>query len=111
MNIRMYLAFFKWCFMRIFGGCFNLAETFRYELKKGAPESIFAICGFLILSVITLLVTLLLSAWLIEDKATVGIIGASCFWLAVFTFFYNIVKAAFECFLVERERLFERLKQ
>jgi hypothetical protein len=97
--------------MRIFGGCFNLAETFRYELKKGAPESIFAICGFLILSVITLLVTLLLSAWLIEDKATVGIIGASCFWLAVFTFFYNIVKAAFECFLVERERLFERLKQ
>ena len=32
--------------MKMFGGCFNLAETFRYELKKGAPDSIFAICGF-----------------------------------------------------------------
>jgi hypothetical protein len=106
----MYLAFFKWCFMRTFGGCFNLAENFRYELKKGAPDSIFAICGFLILSLITILVTLLLSAWLIEDKHTVGIIAASCFWLAVFTFFYNIVKAAFECFLVERERIFNKLR-
>ena len=106
----MYLAFFKWCFMRIFGGCFNLAETFRYELKKGAPDSIFAICGFLILSLITLLVTLLLSAWLIEDKETVKFIGASCFWLAVFTFFYNIIKAAFECFLAERERIFNTLR-
>jgi len=110
MNIRMYLAFFKWCFMRMFGGCFNLAENFRYELKKGAPDSIFAICGFLILSLITLLVTLLLSAWLIESKETVQLIGASGFWLAVFTFFYNIVKAAFECFLVERERIFDKLR-
>lgn len=110
MNIRMYLAFFKWCFMRIFGGCFNLAENFRYELKKGAPDSIFAICGFIILSLITMLVTLLLSAWLIDDKPTVVIIGASCFWLAVFTFVYNIVKAAFECFLVERERIFNTLR-
>ena len=110
MNIRMYLAFFKWCFMRMFGGCFNLAETFRYELKKGAPDSIFAICGFLILSLITLLVTLLVSAWLIEDKETVRLIGASCFWLVGFTFFYNIVKAAFECFLVEREQIFDRLR-
>jgi len=107
----MYLAFFKWCFMRTFGGCFNLAENFRYELKKGAPDSIFAICGFLILSLISILVTLLLSAWLIESKETVGIIAVSCFWLAVFTFFYNIVKAAFECFLVERERVFEELKR
>ena len=110
MNIRMYLAFFKWCFMRMFGGCFNLAETFRYELKKGAPDSIFATAGFLILSLITILVTILLSAWLIEDKATVGIIAASCFWLAVFTFVYNIIKSAFECFLVERERIFNTLR-
>ena len=111
MNIKMYLAFFKWCFMRMFGGCFNLAETFRYELKKGAPDSIFAIAGFLILSLITILATLLLSSWLIDDKPTVVIIATFCFWLAVFTFFYNIVKAAFECFLVEREELFERLKR
>lgn len=111
MNIRMYLAFLKWCFMKIFGGTFIALENFRYELKKGAPDSIFAICGFLILSVIALLVTLLLSAWLIEDKETVQLIGASGFWFVVFTFFYNIVKAAFECFLEERERVFEELKR
>ncbi len=97
--------------MKIFGGTFIALENFRYELKKGAPDSIFAICGFLILSVIALLVTLLLSAWLIESKETVQLIGASGFWLAVFTFFYNIVKAAFECFLEERERVFEELKR
>ena len=111
MRIKILWAFFVWMFMKVFGGCFNLAENFRYELKKGAPDSIFAICGFLILSLISILVTLLLSAWLIESKETVGIIAVSCFWLAVFTFVYNIVKAAFECFLVEREELFERLKQ
>jgi predicted membrane protein len=111
MNWRMYVAFLVWCFMNIFGGCFELAEKFRYELKKGAPDSIFAICGFLILSLITILVTILLSAWLIEDKATVGIIAASCFWFAVFTFVYNIIKAAFECFLVERQRVFDELKR
>jgi len=111
MNYKMYLAFLKWCFMKIFGGCFDLAERFRYELKQGAPDSIFAICGFLILAVIAILVTLLASAFLIESKETVGIIAVSCFWLAVFTFVYNIVKAAFECFLAEREELFERLKQ
>jgi hypothetical protein len=42
MNWRMYLAFFKWCFLKIFGGLIRNAETFRDELKKGAPESIFA---------------------------------------------------------------------
>jgi hypothetical protein len=104
-------AFIKWCFMKMFGGCFNLAETFRYELKKGAPDSIFAIAGFIILSMITILVTLLLSALLIESKETFGIIAVSCFWLAVFTFFYNIVKAAFECFVEEREEVFEKLKR
>lgn len=111
MNIKIYLAFFKWCFMRMFGGCFNLAERFRYELKQGAPDSIFAIAGFLILSLIAGLATILLSAWLIDVKDTVRIIAQSYFWLVVFTFFYNIVKAAFECFLDEREELFERLKR
>jgi uncharacterized membrane protein YbhN (UPF0104 family) len=96
--------------MNIFGGCFELAENFRYELKKGAPDSIFAICGFIILSLIGLLVTLLLSAWLIEDKETVKYIGASAFWLVVATFVYNIIKAAFECFLAERERIFSKLR-
>lgn len=97
--------------MNIFGGCFNLAEKFRYELKKGAPDSIFAVCGFVILSLIYMLVLLLMSAWLIDDKPTVGLIGATAFWIAVFTFVYNILKAAFECFLRERERVFEELKR
>ena len=111
MNINMYLAFFKWCFTKMFGGCFNLAEEFRYRLKQGAPDSIFAIAGFLILSLITILVTLLISAWLIEDKHTVGMIAVSCFWLSVCSFVYNIVKAAFECFLDERQELVNTLKK
>jgi len=111
MNIRMYLAFVKWCFMNMFGGMFIKLENFRYELKQGAPDSIFAIAGFVILSLIFVIVTVLLSAWLIEDKDTVRFIAGSAFWLTVSTLFYNIVKAAFECFLAERERLFERLKQ
>jgi predicted Na+-dependent transporter len=96
--------------MKIFGGTFDKLESFRYELKKGAPDSIFAICGFIILSLIGLIVTLLLSAWLIDDKETVKLIGESCFWLVVFTFFYNILKASFECFLAERERIFNKLR-
>lgn len=107
----MYLAFFKWCFMKVFGGCFNLAETFRYELKKGAPDSIFAICGFVILSIISMLILLLMSAWLIDDKPTVGMIGATAFWTIIATFIYNIFKAAFECFLEERQDLFNTLKR
>jgi hypothetical protein len=110
MRIKIIWAFFVWMFMRIFGGCFNLAENFRYELKKGAPDSIFAICGFIILWLIAILVTLLASAWLIEDKATVAIIGASCFWLAVFTFVYNAIKASWECFVRERNELIETLR-
>ena len=111
MNVKMYLAFLKWCFVKMFGGTFDKLASFRYQLKQGAPDSIFAICGFIILSLITILVTLLLSAWLIDDKGTVVIIGASCFWLAVFTFVYNIVKAAFECFLDERQELVNTLKK
>jgi hypothetical protein len=111
MNIRVYLAFVKWCFMNIFGGCFELAEKFRYELKQGAPDSIFAIAAFLILSLITTIATILLSAWLIDDKITVGIIAASCFWLAVATFIYNVVKAAFECFMRDYEEPFRVLKE
>lgn len=110
MRIKIIWAFFVWMFMRIFGGCFNLAENFRYELKKGAPDSIFAIAGFLILTLITGLVTIVLSAWLIDDKPTVGIIAASYFWLAVFTFVYNAIKAAWECFVYERQELIDILR-
>lgn len=113
MIVRLHImwAFFKWSFMRIFGGCFNLAETFRYELKKGAPDSIFSICGFLILSLIAGIITILLSAWLVDDKPTVGIIAGSYLWLVVATFFYNVIKAAFECFERERQDLIDKLKE
>lgn len=109
---RLYIlwAFIQWCFMNLFGGCFNFAEKFRYELKKGPPDSIFAIVGFVILSVIVGLATILLSAWLVDEKPTVGIIATCYFWTVVFTFFYNVIKAAFECFEEERQDLIERLK-
>lgn len=97
--------------MKIFGGCFNKAEQFRYELKKGAPDSIFAICAFVILSLIVFIVLILTGAWLIDDKPTLSIIAATVFWTIVATFVYNVVKASFECFLAERERVFEELKR
>ena len=111
MNIRMYLAFLKWSFMKIFGGCFHLAYKFRRELKKGAPDSIFAVVGFVLLSVVSLATVLITSACFIEDKPTIGVIAASGFWLAIVTFVYNVVKASFECFLAERERVFDELKR
>ena len=33
------------------------------------------------------------------------------FWLVVIIFVYNVVKAAFECFLEEREELLDTLKK
>lgn len=111
MNIGMYLAFLKWCFMKTFGGCFNLAEKFRYELKKGAPDSIFAIAGFLILSVVSFMAVGLFAVWLSPSKEFAGTIMGTYFVMNILTFVYNIVKAAFECFLEERERVFEELKR
>ena len=107
----MYLAFLKWCFVKIFGGCFNKAEVFRYELKKGAPDSIFAIVAFVVLSMIAFAVVGLLTIWLVADREIAGNIIGIYFVLNIFTFVYNVVKAAFECFLEEREELIERLKQ
>jgi len=111
MNWRMYLAFFGWCFMKIFGGCFVAAENFRNELKKHTAERIFATAGYVILSIVFMMVIILTSLWLVEDKATVTMITTGCFWLVLFTFFYNVIKAAFECFLEERERVFDELKR
>ena len=111
MNIGMYLAFFKWCFMRVFGGCFNLAEKFRYELKKGAPDSFFAIAGFMILSIVIFMAVGLIAIWLSPSKEFAGAIISAHLTLNIFTFIYNIIKAAFECFLAERERVFDELKR
>ena len=111
MNYPMYLAFLKWCFVKIFGGTFDTLQRFRYQLKQGAPDSIFALFGFVLVSLLIVGVVTLLSAAFISDHATVRTIGASMFYTACFTLVYNIVRAAFECFLEEREELIERLKQ
>lgn len=97
--------------MRVFGGCFNLAEKFRYELKKGAPDSIFAIAGFLIMSVVAFMAVGLMAVWLSPSKDFAGSVIGAYFTLNILTFVYNIFKAAFECFLEERERVFEELKR
>lgn len=111
MNINMYLAFLKWVFMKTFKGCFNKAESFREELKKGAPDSIFAIAGFLILSVVAFMVVGLMAVWLSPSKEFAGSVVGAYVTLNIFTFVYNIVKAAFECFLDERQDLFDTLKK
>ena len=110
MNWRMYLAFINWCFMKTFSGTFDKLESFRYELKQGAPNSALAIVGFILISLIAIIVIVGISASLINDHNTVKNIGAGAFYLSCFTLVYNIVKAAFECFLVERERIFNKLR-
>lgn len=111
MNYKMYLAFVKWCFMKVFGGTFDKLESFRYNLKRGAPDSIFAVFGFIIVAVLAILVSMLTTAFFTESKELVMVVGASVFWLSVATFVYNIFKAAFECFLEERQDLFDTLKR
>lgn len=107
----MYLAFVKWCFMKTFSGCFNKAEFFREELKKGAPDSIFAIVAFVILSVVSFMAIGLMTVWLAPTKEVAGTIIGTYFVLNSFTFVYNVVKAAFECFLDERQELLDTLKK
>jgi hypothetical protein len=107
----MYLAFLKWCFVKTFSGCFNKAELFREELKKGAPDSVFAIFAFVILSLVTFMAVGSLAVWLAPDKETAGTIIGAYLVLNAFTFLYNVVKATFECFLDEREELLDTLKK
>ena len=97
--------------MKVFSGCFNKAETFRYELQKGAPDSIFAIFAFLALALLSFIAFALTTIWLVSDRETVGMLIKVYLSLVAVTFIYNVVKAAFECFLAEREDLIERLKQ
>jgi uncharacterized membrane protein len=96
--------------MKTFSGCFNKAEFFREELKKGAPYSVFAIVAFVILSVVAFFVVGLLTM-LFLDKEVAGTLLGTYFVLNIFTLVYNIVKAAFECFLDERQDLFDTLKK
>jgi len=111
MNYKMYLAFVKWCFMKMFGGTFDKLESFRYNLKRGAPDSIFAVFGFIIIAVLAMLASMLITAAFTDSTQIVKQVGAGVFWLSVVTFVYNIFKAAFECFLDERQELFDTLKK
>lgn len=111
MNVNMYLAFFKWAFMKMFSGCFNQAADFRYELKKGGHNMALAIVAYIILSVVFFMFSSLLTIWLVPDRATVGLMVSGYLCAIAFTFVYNVVKAAFECFLEEREELFDTLKK
>ena len=110
MNWRMYLSFLKWCFMKIFGSVFDGAETFRKQLKKGAPDSIFACFAFIAITGLSFIVFAILVLWLVGTDATGKYLVEGYFFAVIFSFIYNIVKAAFECFKVEYEEPFEILK-
>jgi hypothetical protein len=96
--------------MKMFGGTFNKFENFRYELKRGATESVFAIVAFVVLAMIGFFVTCVIGIVFEVSHETLGLIAKTYLYLAGFTFMYNAIKAAFECFLVERERVFNRLR-
>jgi hypothetical protein len=97
--------------MKLFGGTFKTLESFRYTLKSGAPESILATVGFMMVSSVIVIAITLLSAAVFDDINTARNIGAVALYTAIFTLVYNIIKAAFECFLEEREEFFEKLKR
>ena len=87
----MYLAFIKWCFMKMFGGTFDKFETFRYELKKGAPDSIFAIVAFVIIAFICFFAVCLIAIGLEVSHETLGLIVKTYSYLTGFTFIYNVI--------------------
>jgi hypothetical protein len=97
--------------MKMFGGTFNKFENFRYELKKGAPESVFAIVAFVVLSIVGLMIVGVIAIMLNLPQETLGLVAKTYFWLVGLTFMYNVIKAAFECFLHEREEFFDTLKR
>ena len=106
----MYLAFIRWCFMKMFGGTFNKFENFRYELKRGAPDSVFATVAFLVLALLGMVAVGLVSIGLEVSHENLGLIAKTYIYLTVLTFIYNVIKAAFECFLEERESVFDNLR-
>jgi hypothetical protein len=96
--------------MKMFGGTFDKMESFRYELKKGAPDSIFAIFGFALIALLSTIATVVLSAGFIEDVQIVRNIGIYTLLTFAGIFMYNVIKAAWECFVYERNELIETLR-
>ena len=111
MNIKMYLAFLKWVFMKVFSGSFERAAEFREELKRGGSNTGLAIVAYIILSLVFFMFAGSLTLWLINDRETITLMISGYLYAIAFTFVYNVVKAAFECFLAEREELFDTLKK
>lgn len=97
--------------MKVFGGCFNSAEYFRRELKKGSIDTGVAVFGFLLLSLLGMLVVVLAAMGISAENQTVKTVAIGYMWAVLFTFVYNVIKAAFECFSAERAELFEILKR
>ena len=94
----------------MFSGCFSKAATFRHELKKGAPDSIFACFAFIALAGLGFIVLGLVLIGCVESREVGAFVIFSYFALTIFAFFYNIFKAAFECFKEDYEEPFEILK-
>jgi len=103
-------AFAQWMFMKMFHGTFEKLDSFRYNLKRGAPDSIFAIFAFIIISILAILAAMLITAGFTDSTQIVKQVGACTFWTSVATLVYNIGKAAYECFEEERYELIESLK-
>ena len=111
MNVNMYLAFFKWVFMKVFSGSFNRAKEFRYELKRGDSHTALAIIAYILMSMVSFMIVGGLALWIVTERETISMLMSGYFWLVVIIFVYNVVKAAFECFLEEREELLDTLKK
>jgi hypothetical protein len=98
-------------FTKVFSGTFEMLKSFRRELKRGAPDSIFACFAFIALAGLGFVVVGLLLLCFVDNREIGRFVIGSYFALTIFSFFYNIFKAAFECFKVDYEEPFEILKK
>jgi hypothetical protein len=96
--------------MKMFGGTFDKMKAFRRELKRGAPDSIFAIFGFLIISLLFTIATVFIASSIFESTQTVKQIGIGAILTSCTVFVYNVIKAAWECFVAERQEVIDLLR-
>jgi hypothetical protein len=98
-------------FTKMFGGTFEHLKSFRRQLKRGAPDSIFAIFGFLIISLLFTIATVFIASCIFEDTQVVKHIGIGAMLTSCVVFVYNVIKAAWECFVAERQEVFDLLRK
>jgi hypothetical protein len=111
MRLHLLWEFIKWTFVKLFGSLLDTAVEFRTELKRGAPNSVFASFAFVAASVVLFGVIALLSVTLIASREVVNYIICTVFWTLVAAYFYNVIKAGWECFVDERQELIDVLKE